>query len=93
MTIKGLKILSLNVRSLYPNLNELHARFKDFDVLCFCETWFNSSIKDQMISIDGFEIFHLDRESGNIITAKGKPKRGGGLIVYIKQSLVLIQKL
>ena len=85
MAIKGLKILSLNVHSLYPNLSELHVRFKDFDILCFCETWLNSNIKDQMISIEGFEIFRLDRESGNITTKKGKPKRGGGLIVYCER--------
>ena len=87
MAIKGLKILSLNVHRLYPNLSELHVRFKDFDILCFCETWLNSNIKDQMISKEGFKIFRLDRESGNITTKKGKPKRGGGLIVYIKTEL------
>ena len=87
MTIKGLKILSLNVRSLYSKLSELHVRFKDFDVLCFCETWLNSSINDQMISMEGFELLRLDREKGNITTKKGKPKRGGGLIVYIKTEL------
>ena len=87
MTIKGLKILSLNVRSLYSNINELHVSFKDFDILCFCETWLNSVIKDQMISMEGFDLFRLDRESGNITTKKGKPKRGGGLIIYVKKEL------
>ena len=83
MTIKGLKILSLNVRSLYSNLSELHVRFKDFDILCFCETWLNSSITDQMILMEGFNLFRLDREKGNITTKKGKPKRGGSLVIYI----------
>ena len=87
MTIKGLKILSLNVRSLYSNLSELHVRFKDFDILCFYETWLNSSINDQMISMEGFNLFPMDRENSNITTKKGKPKRGGGLIVYIKKRL------
>ena len=87
MPIKGLKVLSLNVRSLYSNLSELHVRFKDFDILCFCETWLNSIVKDQMISMEGFDLFRLDREAGNITTKKGKPKRGGGLIVYIKKEL------
>ena len=87
MAIKGLKLLSLNVRSLYSNLSELQARFKDFDVLCFCETWLNSNTTDQMISLEGFDLFRLDREKGNITTKKGKPKRGGGLIMYVKTEL------
>ena len=87
MTLKGLKILSLNVRSLYANLCELQIRFKEFDILCFCETWLNTSITDQMISMEGFSLFRLDRENGNITTKKGRPKRGGGLIVYIKNEL------
>ena len=87
MTIKGLKILSLNVRSLYSNVSELHVRFKDFDILCFCETWLNGNIKDQMIMMEGFDLIRLDRENGNITTKKGKPKRGGGLIMYIKKEL------
>ena len=57
MSFKGLKILSLNVRSLYPHLNECYARFKDFDILCFSETWLNSAYKDEMLSMDGFETF------------------------------------
>ena len=87
MVLKGLSILSLNVRGLYSNLNELQARFSDFDVLCFSETWLNSTYNDQMINIQGFEIFRLDREVGNIRTKTGKKKRGGGLIIYIKNEL------
>ena len=89
MAIKGLKLLSFNVRSLYSNLSELQSRFKDFDVpvLCFCETWLNSNTTDQMISLEGFDLFRLDREKGNITTKNGKPKRGGGLIMYVKTKL------
>ena len=59
MVLKGLSILSLNVRGLYSNLNELQVRFTDFDVLCFSETWLNSTYNDQMININGFEVFPL----------------------------------
>ena len=87
MSPKGLKILSLNVRSLYPHLNELYVRFKDFDILCFSETWLNSSYKDEMISMSNFDLFRLDREKGNITNNAGKPKRGGGLIIYVIKEL------
>ena len=87
MTIKGLMVLSLKVRSLYSSLNELTVRFKDFDILCFCETWLSSSYTDQMIEIEGFEIFRLDRETGNILNSSHRLKRGGGLIIYVKKDL------
>ena len=51
------------------------------------ETWLNSSYTNQMIDIEGFEIFRLDREAGNIRTKAGKLKRGGGLIIYVKKEL------
>ena len=85
--LKGLKIVSVNVRSLYSSLNELSIRFKDFYIVCCCETWLNSTFTDQMINIEGFDIFRLDRECGNILTKGLKLKRGGGLIIYVKKSL------
>ena len=85
--LKGLKIVSLNVRSLYSSLNELTVRFKDFDILCFCETWLNNTYTDQMIHIEGFELFRLDREYGNILNKALKLKRGGGLIIYVREGL------
>ena len=85
--LKGLKIVSLNVHSLYSSLNELTARFKDFDIICCCETWLNNTFSDQIIKIEGFEIFRLDRENGNILNKGQKLKRGGGLIIYIKKTL------
>ena len=81
------KILSLNIRSLFANFNEVLVNFTEFDIICFCETWLNDSIKDQMISIDGFETFRLDQGKGNIVNKSGKPKRGGGLIIYVKKGL------
>ena len=93
MPMKGLKLLSLNVRSLYSNLNELYLRFNDFDVLCFCETWLNGSYTDQLINMNGFEIFRLDREKGNIKNRSGKNKRGGGLIFYVKKALAQYTKI
>ena len=77
MLLKGLSLLSLNVRGLYSNLNELQVRFKDFDILCFSETWLNNTYTDQMIAIPGFEIFRLDREAGNIRTIGETETRGG----------------
>ena len=85
--LKGLKIVSVNIRSLLSSLNELSVRFKDFDIICCCETWLNNAFTDQMIRIEGFELFRLDRECGNILNKGQKLKRGGGLIIYVKKNL------
>ena len=85
--LKGLKIVSVNIRSLYSSLDELSVRFKEFDIVCCCETWLNNTYTDQMVKIEGFELFRLDRESGNILNKDLKLKRGGGLIIYVKKNL------
>ena len=85
--LKGLKIVPVNIRSLLSSLNELFVRFKDFDIICCCETWLNNAFTDQMIRIEGFELFRLDRECGNILNKGQKLKRGGGLIIYVKKNL------
>ena len=40
-----------------------------------------------MVNINGFEIFRLDREAGNIRAKSGRIKCGGGLVTYVKQNL------
>ena len=79
--MKGLSILMLNVRSLYPKLDELYIRFHDFDILCFYETWLNKSYPDEMLKMPNFCLFRLDHENGM------HNKRGGGLIIYVKKDL------
>ena len=93
MSLKGFKLLSSNVRSLYPHLNECYARYKDFDVICLSETWLNSTYTDQIIAMERFDIFRLDRENGSIVDKSGKPKRGGGLIMYVKKDLSKFTKV
>ena len=84
--MKGLSILALNVRSLYPKLDELYIRFCDYDFLCFSETWTNSSHTNEMLSLPGFDLFRLDR---GIVGQSKKgvkcTKRGGGLAIYAKK--------
>ena len=40
-----------------------------------------------MITLPGFDLFRLDRENGIILSKGGKPKRGGGLAIYVKKDL------
>ena len=78
MDTKGFKIGMLNVRSLWPNLDELRIHFSDFDVIGICETWLNPTMPSQMINLHKHKLFRLDRTSG---------KRGGGLVIYVSDHL------
>ena len=81
------KIVMLNVRSLFANIDQIRHYFIDYDVICLCETWLTSGHTDQMIQIPGYDHIRLDRESGDIRNGNNHPKRGGGLIVYYKKHL------
>ena len=43
MSTKGLKFVTVNIRSLYPSIDEVRTKFKDFDVIGVCETWLNNT--------------------------------------------------
>ena len=81
------KIVMLNIRSLFPSINLIDHYFKDFDIICLCETWLTQGHTDAMIKITGYGHARLDRSAGNILNSNNHPKRGGGLIIYYKESL------
>ena len=61
LKMKGFSLLALNVRSLYPKIDELYIRFQDYDLLCLSETWTTSGHTDEMLSLHGFNLFKSDR--------------------------------
>ena len=78
---KRLKIAHLNAESLknrtrFTEIREMALR-NDFDILSFSETWFNTSVTNASVHIDGYKIYRLDRLR----------KRGGGICAYIKTNL------
>ena len=80
---KGLKFVSINIRSLYPSIDELKCKLRQFDVIGVCETWLNSTYDDNLINFENFTLYRLDREAGNIINRSLNVKRGGGLVLYV----------
>ena len=83
---KGLKMVHINVRSLYKKIAEIEILYNKFDIIMCSETWLDSRYTDAMINILGFQAYRLDRCSADpILLQNGDvPKRGGGVIVYIK---------
>ena len=73
-----LKLLHLNVRSLYPKLDEINVILDlmhvNFDFLCFSETWLNLSTVN-MIKFESYRHFHVTREYD---------RRGGGISMFVR---------
>ena len=55
----------------------------DLDILCLSETWLHENIPDAFITADGYEIVRLDRDR----------KKGGGLCMFIKDSITYDQNI
>ena len=69
-----------NVQSILNKIDSIRieiARTKP-EVLCLSETWIQSPIPNNLIAIEGYAIYRLDRQSKMC----GKQKRGGGLLIY-----------
>lgn len=82
----GFKLLSMNIRSIFPKINVLRADVfgLNLDVLSFCETWLRETVPNS-IDIDGYKLAQADRA---IPVFGGIPKKGGGLCIYYKDHFV-----
>lgn len=47
-------------------------------VLVLSETWLNKSISDKDVSVGGYNLFRI-----------GRPKKGGGVAIYVKKSFLV----
>ena len=66
-------------RSLKNKIDEFAASVvcNNINVAAVTETWFQHDILDSFISVDGYKIHRKDRQLG----------RGGGVCIYLSQSL------
>lgn len=75
-----------NVRSIVSNIDDLaasvkyHHAFKNASAIGICETWLESVIGDDTVSIDGYDIYRADRD----LSRSGK-QSGGGIAWYINR--------
>ena len=75
--LKGIKMIHLNVRSLFRKLDQIWENFKNMDVILISETWLGPSVPDAALSLPGYNLIRQDRNLPG-------GKRGGGLCLYIK---------
>lgn len=79
-TGRGLKIASLNVRSLYPKAGQIECILQDesIDVLNCNESWLSPRITNNCLQVENYMIYRWDRLQRN---------RGGGICLYIHKNL------
>ena len=82
---KGITFLYWNIRSIFPKMQEIvHVlNSSECELIIAGESWLNDNISTNMIAVDGYNIFRLDR---NPIWGK---KRGGGLVAFAKDGLAI----
>ena len=75
----GYKCVCLNARSIVNKKNELNIMVEDTDphIIGITESWTNIDITDAALGLTGYVMFRKDRIG----------RRGGGVILYIKESI------
>lgn len=83
---KGFKIIHVNSRSVIQHFDELYTTFLDgsLDIVVFTESWLHSNCANSLINVPGYMLHRLDRQTKTI---NGTTKRGGGILVYVKEGI------
>lgn len=83
--MKGFIVAHINIRSILPKIDFLRHEMSDHpvDILCISESWLRPAVLDTMVSIPGYVMERSDRVSNE----EGVKRTGGGLIIYIKESI------
>ena len=78
-SMKGLKVVFLNIDRLYDWLDELRMFANEHSphIICLNETKLNQDTQDELLAINGFQ---------NIVR-KDRNKMGGGVAIYVKNNL------
>ena len=76
---KGLNIVHLNIRSILYKIDQVKMMISQAKIyiLCLTETWLTKATTNHELSIEGYSILRNDRVS----------KRGGAILIYIKDNL------
>ena len=79
---KGFKMAHLNVRSIIKEMDQIKLQLlnSSIDIFTISETWLKPHLQTQLVELDGFKVYRLDRCTK---TLKKGMKRGGGLLTYV----------
>lgn len=75
---QGLKIAHINAQSLLNKIDEFRFIFitSDIDVVCVSETWFKKDMPDELVTLNGYNLYRADRQT-----------RAGGVAIYVKNTI------
>ena len=80
---KGLHFCNFNIQHIVPKIDELRitmAHEHSPDIFGMCETFLTSSVSDDQMAVDGFDLMRKDRSDT-------QNKAGGGVILYYRKSI------
>ena len=85
---RGLILAHLNVRSLWPHLDDIRTFLYLNPVACLSlsETWLHNMIDDNYITTPGYAIYRNDRQTIRD-DASGCVKKGEGLAAYVRNDI------
>lgn len=74
----GIKICHINAQSLKGKIDEFRFIFENssVDFICVSETWFDATITDSLVSLNGYNLRRVDRDDGY-----------GGVAIYIRTGI------
>ena len=88
---KGLNLAHLNVRSLLGghkfDMLRNQIENSNIDVFSISESWLNGAVPDRVVECMGYDMIRLDRDWSERDADNALPKRGGGLVCFIKEGL------
>ena len=88
----GLTITHLNVASILGahkfEMLRKQVENSHIDIFCASETWLHCNVPNALIELKGYNIARVDRNWKERVT-NDPVKRGGGLICYVKEKLVM----
>ena len=73
--LKGFKVVHLNIRSIVKKIDQIRLLLQDTptDILTVSETWLRPHLNTELVEIEGYKIYRLDRTCNGT----SKKKRGG----------------
>ena len=86
LTKKGFKIVFWNIRSILSKIDSIRILLQNMDlsIVAITESWLKTDIPSALIEIEGYTLHRLDR---SFVNQKGFTKRGGGIIIYVKNNI------